>query len=371
MNRRTLIVFSAAVISTAIGAAIGLLLDFLALGLVTGLLTGIPLGFFMTSHRRRWLVVALLNIQMVLAFHVGHVFGLAFTLVAVVLTFIIASAVLAELYGGTELQAVGMHLRLVVGTIQGFQTIDDSTPSGAQTSKPLLGPRLLIIRPGKAVVLERGAQRRVVWPSITTTGPFEYVKYVHHLGDIQTTYNLSDVLTQDLVSTNVHMTAMYRLTVRPEVRQGTAPADAAEEALLQRIPLAIPSWEAALKHVLEQCVRQAVGGSRLDELLDGTDLARVEHDITVRTRRRIAGWGITLQEVIIQGVLANTAVASAMESRRQDRERALGMQEALAILADGYNQAQAAGMQQGDIRLEVLRRTIEEISKQLAAKRTP
>lgn len=284
------------------------------------------------------------------------------------LTFFIASAVLAELYGGGEFQAVLTHLRLVFGTIQGIHNIDDTTPLGAQTGKPLFGPRLLIVRTGKAVVLERGAQRRVVHPHITTTAPFEYVKYVHHLGDVQSAHTFMNVLTQDLVSCNVQMTAVYTLTIRPEVRNGADPPNAAEQELLLRLPLSMPAWETALKQVLEQCVRQAVGRQQLERLLDGSVLDTVELAVTNRARTRIAAWGITLQEVIIQSVSASPEVAAAMEMRRKERERALGMQEALAILAAGYDQAQRIGMQQNDIRIEVLRRTLEQVVQQLSTR---
>lgn len=368
MNRNSITVLFTAVVAAAAGGAIGSLLEHLTLGAIIGGLAGMALGAFATTRRRRWLAVGLLSVQIVLAFFVGGGFGLAFTVIAVALTFFIASAVLAELYGGGELEAALSHLRLVLGVIQGLQVVDDTTPVGAQTGKPLFGPRLLIVRAGKAVVLERGAQRRVVHPSITTTAPFEYVRYVYHLGDVQTTHAFMNVLTQDLVSCNVQLTAVYRLTIRPEVRSGADRPNVAEEALLLRLPLSMPNWETALKQVLEQCVRQAVGKQQLEKLLDGSAVDTVELAITNRARTRISGWGITLQQIIVHSISASPEVAAAMEMRRKERERALGMSDALAILADGYKQAQSVGMQQNDVWVEVLRRTLEQIVQQLTTR---
>lgn len=369
MNQRTIVRILTGIVGAAIGGLIGIQFDRPILGVVAGLAAGVPCGFFATSGQRRWLAVAALNLQLVLAYYVGGLLGTVFTAIAAGLTFFIASAVLTELYGGSEWAALSTHLRLVLSLIQGFQIVDDSTPTGPQTGKPLFGPRLLIIRPGKAALLERGVQRRVVGPGLLTTTPFEYVKYVYHLGDQQIDFSFPDILTQDMVSTTVQLTALYRLNVAPGVGQGLVPLTPPEETRLLRIPLSMPAWETALRHVLLQSVRQATGRHQFDNLLDGSALANLEGTVLALARNRTANWGITIEQIILQGVLATPDVASAMEARRKERERALGMQEALTLLASGYNQARAAGMQEGDIRQEVLRRTLEEIVQQLTTRR--
>jgi regulator of protease activity HflC (stomatin/prohibitin superfamily) len=341
----------------------------LPLGIAVGALAGFPLGMYWVSHKRRWLLIVLLNIELALSAAVGGRLGLALTATAVALTFCISAFSIRALFDDDEWASLGHHLKLVLGIVQGFQVVDDATPNGMQVTKPLLGPRLLIIRPGKAAVLERGAGRRVIQPSISTTTPFEYVKYVHDLGDQQTAYTFLEVLTQDLVSTTVRLIAQYRLSVTDQARSGLTRFTPAEQALLQRIPLAMPAWETALKTVLEQCTRRAIGSHQLEALIDGRDLDAVEQAILNRTRTRTAGWGVVVEQIIMQGVSARPGVAEAMETRRTDRERAVAMQEALAILADGYNQAQTVGMQQGDIWLEVLRRTLEQIVRELSVRR--
>ncbi len=98
-----------------------------------GILVGLPLGQFFTTRRRRWLVAALLNLEVIASGIAGGWWALAFTATAAALTFCVSAFILRDLYEGSEWAALRHHFNLAFGLVRGFQIIDEGktvVPSG-------------------------------------------------------------------------------------------------------------------------------------------------------------------------------------------------------------------------------------------------
>lgn len=370
MNTRSVAIVAIVTLLTACtGLLIGEALQEESLGLALGLFVGIPVGLFLVAHRRRWIAVALLNAEFVLSYAVGGILGLLFSVTAAGLTFFVSASILRELYDGSEIEAFRHHLRLALGMVKGFQIIDSSKASAAEDAKVVLGPCRYIIKPGTAVMMEAGSRlSRISGPAMFTSKPYEYVKRIHDLGEKQQTFTFDGVVTRDLMSATVTVTAMYGLDIADSARQGTIALTPIEEAILRDLLQRTPDWEAAAKTALEHSVRQVIGSFRLSEVLRGTCYPRLGHEIWGTGNRVTGQLGVHIRCVTLESVRAKQEVMTALDNRWAETARAEGMREALALLADGYERARKAGMADEQITREVLRRTLEEMSRDPATK---
>jgi regulator of protease activity HflC (stomatin/prohibitin superfamily) len=332
------------------------------------------------THRRRWAAVALLNLEFALSYVAGGWLGLGYSITASLLTFFVSAAILRELYGGNEFSAFRHHLQLALGLIRSFQVIDGGKTVMPQGPGPLFGPRTLIIRPGNAVILERGSQQTdALGPRIHTSRPFEFVKQIYDLQDRQKSFTFEEVLTADTMPTTVRIAATFGLDVHPRAKCGERPLLPAEQALLQRISLCVTDWETRAKSALERCVRQSIGNLELTELLSIGDFAPLEQNIAAMVNATIGPWGVRVSQVILECVQPRAEVTEATASRwvaetqtdttvTLETARAQALRDALRLIADGYRTAKAMGMSSREIHREVLRRTLEQIAKDPAAK---
>ncbi len=380
MISRIIKILIATILTLALGVWVGRAYDRVPLGIVTGLLVDIPLGAFWITKRRRWVFTAALNVLFVLSYVVGKWMGVGYALMVSGLTFIISAAIIRELYGGNEFKAIFHHIRVAVGLLKGFQIIRNGTMVLPTSPEPPLGPHLTIIGPENAVVMQRGAkQTRISGPAVFDSQEFEYVKKIYDLSQKQKSFTLTDVLTQDLLGTTVTVSAVYGIDIPLQVRRGQACWEPQHEETIQRIDGWIPDWEAATGQAVENAVRQAVGVFVLSELLSSGRTQTLEQRILSLANERMNPRDIQLSQVTVTSVQPQDSVKAATANRWiavseaqtaivAESARAEAWKQALRLLADGYREAEEKGMPKEALCREVLRRTLEQITKDPAAK---
>jgi regulator of protease activity HflC (stomatin/prohibitin superfamily) len=291
-------------------------------------------------------------------------------------TFLVSARLLRDFYGGSTWDAFRHQLGLSLGQMRGLQVIEDGRVVIPSSSGTLLGPRLIIIRPGNAALLVNGGRvTRVTGPRIFRSERFEFVKHVYDLQERQELWTLEKVLTNDLIPTTVKLTTTYMLEISQEARQGDTPLSDDEAHILRRLPFTMPQWPEATRSAVEQSVRQVVSSEDLDGLLASSHHRPLEQRIINLTNQRTLDWGVRIRNVIIECLQPMAEITGATSSRwiadanNVEVARAQAFKDALLIIADAYRIARD-DMEMPDeaIYREVLRRTLEQLAKDPATK---
>jgi len=380
MTRARSIVAGVTILVAALGLFAGWLFDSEIFGAVTGILIGLPLGQAVMTKRCRWLAVVVLNILFVLSFIVSGWWVSVYALAVSALTFFISAAILRSLYGGSEFEALAHQLKVAIGLTKGFQIVDEGKTIFPKNSTSPMGPHIIIVRPDNAVILERGSRRtRLSGPDFIQSSPFEYVKRIYDLRQKQVSMTLSNVLTSDLMTTTVEISITYGIDVPAEARRGERPLTRAERDRIQWIDSHMSDWDQETKDTVEGSIRRVVGSWNLDTLLAPGTLDRLESQVLALANRKVSSWGIQIRQVAIKSVQPERKVTEASTNLRLadveaalmdriERARAFAWRDALITLADGYQQAVKLGMSESAIHRELLRRMLEQISKDPATK---
>jgi len=186
-------------------------------------------------------------------------------------------------------------------------------------------------------------------------------------------------MTGNIVPTTVEICVIYGIGISEATRLGKTPWTAEDSRVIQQVDSWSTSWEQGIRAAIEGSVREAFGSRDLANLVTGEALRDVERRIHQLTARRVRMWGIQLHEVVVESVQPTQEVIAAAErrwiaevesdtTRINEIARAVGMREALVIIAEGYRQVTGRDMTADEIRREVLRHTLEEIAKDPAAK---
>ena len=362
MGTKLTVAFVTVVVMT-VGLLVGSFIGRVILGGVAGFVIGLPLGLALITRQRRWIATALLNVWFMLSFVAGGWLGVVYALAASVLTFFVSAAIVRELYGGSAFSAFFYHFKILTGLFKGFQIISDGKSVIPNDTNTVLGPRLIIVEPGNALILQRGPrQTRISGPAIFTSELFEYVKRIYNLQKKQGSFTFEDVLTSDLMATTVEISATYGINVSDAARRGEIPLTPAEIDHIKYIDSRMPDWERATRGAIERSVRRAIATRSLADLLTNGKLLDLEQQIFQDlTSPRIHAWGIRVDEATIQNVQPERKVIS-------ERATAEALRAALLLLADGYRNAIKAGMPEEAIHREVWRHTPEQMTKDPATK---
>jgi len=350
------------------------------LGAVAGSIIAFPIGLFLSRRQRRWIAIALLAVWFVLSYLAGGWQGAFYAIAASGLTFFVSAAILTDLYGGGIFRALFYHLRLALGLLRGIQIIGDGKTMIPRDATEVMGPRVVIVGPNNAVILERGArQSRISGPGIFTSEQFEYAKRIYNLRPQQRELTFSDVLTEDLIVTTIEICVIYGVAVPDACKRGEADWTDRESQVIQQADSLTTDWEEGTLAAIEGSLRAAAGSRNLQNLVAGGGFGNLERDIQRLTVRRMRNWGIQLYEVVVRSVQPTQEVTEATADQwvsNTQREttrlieigRADAMRQSLELIAQGYQVAKGMGMSQQEIEREVLRRTLEEIAKDPATK---
>jgi regulator of protease activity HflC (stomatin/prohibitin superfamily) len=354
----------------------GRLLGYEILGAITGLLSALCVAFYWITRRRRLLATVGLIVLWAAAFAVGGGRGLLFAVLITVVSFFISGAVLHELYGGHWWMAFYHHLRLVSGFLRGLMVVSDGAIVAQSERGLALGPHMLVVGPDNAVVMHRGSQQtRVAGPTVLTTASYEYVKRIYDLRPREKAFTFDKVLTGDLNTTTVVVSASYGINIPVRVRQGQDPWTPHETAIIQRIDSLNTHWETGAAEVIESSVRQAVRTMDLTPLLAGGSYLALARHALLSADRALRPWGVIVHQVVISSIQPEPAVTAATTGAwvaeaegAAELSRANAWRQALWLLAQGYNAAVGLGMPDEAIHREVLRHTLVQIAKDPATK---
>jgi len=324
--------------------------------------------------------IALIVMLLVVPLIVNGLWTSVFVLESIVIVFWLSFVPVRVLYGGTLSTALGRHILNMLTFFNRFQVIRDGRSMIPATDGDVLGPRIVVINPGSAVVMEQGGrQTRVSGPDILQSGFFEYVRRAYNLRCQQEIIRPPEVLTSDLIPTTIMMCVSYRLNVRPEVSTGDEPLNAVEEQLIQHIDLNMPDWEQETRSVVQGIARQAASELRLGELMTAVNTAAIERRIERESNRRLNQRGILVEQIVIENIQprADTVSAAADLWIAQNAQMPIELAKArtwqhwLSLLVDAYERAMDANIEPGVIQHEALYRALQELSQNVSLHITP
>jgi len=303
-----------------------------------------------------------------------------FVVTGIIATFLLSFRPFRELYHGSLGRAMLRHLGNSITLFNRFQVIRNGQSIIPSTEGDVFGPRLMVINPGSAVVMEQGGrQTRISGPGIFWSGFFEFARKMYDLRCQQRLIHPSGVLTSDLIQTTLTMCVSYRLNVRPEVSTGDEPLNQAEEQMLKHIDLNVPDWEQEAGSVVQGIARQAASRCTLEELMTAANAAAVEDQIVREANRRLRERGIFVEKVVIENIQPQEDIVSAAAEKwiAQGARAEIELSKAntwhtwLNLLVDAYTRAADANIEPGIIQQEAMYRALQELSQNVSLHITP
>ncbi|GEM_PF-2695024 len=320
-------------------------------------------------------VATIVGISLILAVTaVGFGPWAAVCAVAASATVFLASALAYQEFYGDPWTALRYHWSALVGTVRGFHKIEDGTTTLPKDAKgPVLGPRLIIVAPYNAVVLERGSQQTgIQGPGIFRTRAFEFVKRIYDLRPRQRAMQFGDVLTKDGLLTSVAVSATYSIGVSRAAKVGQRKMTAADRAILQEIDLRTPDWEDGVRSAIERSVRDAFRARDLADLMSLPNLDDLADLVLEQARQRVLKQGVYLDQLRVESVQpasevtgANTELWVAGVERVTQLRRAESLADWVDHMASALQIAKDKGLTQEAIYKEAWCRAIERMSKSI------
>jgi hypothetical protein len=298
-----------------------------------------------------------------------------FVLIGIVAAFLLAFHPFRELYGGTLGSALMRHIGNSITLFNRFQIIRDGQSMLPTTDRDVLGPHLVIINPGSAVVMEQGGrQTRVSGPGIFWSGFFEFARKAYNLRCQQDIIRSNSVLTNDLIPTTITLCVSYRLSMRPEVSTGEDPLNEVEEQIIKHIDLNMPDWEQETKSTVQGVARQAASQWSLGELMTAANTAAVERQIVRESNRRLNPRGILVEQIVVENIQPQSEIISAAA----DRWISASVEQAIENVnsqiytrwqdatTKSYMAAQAQGIEPESIQQDAFIRVLREFVKNVS-----
>lgn len=288
-------------------------------------------------------------------------------------TFLASALAYREFYGSAG-AAIQFHWSVVMGTAHGFQKIEDGTTTlPKDATRPVLGPRVVIVAPYNAVVLERGSQQTGIrGPEIFKLKAFELVKRIYDLRPRQESLTFHGVLTADGLLTTVNLSATYCIAISRLAKLGLKKLTRGDLGILQNLDLRMPHWEQAVRSAIERSVRDAVRARRLANLMKLQNQDDLGEAIIALARTRVEPWGIFLDQVRVESVHPTNEVTEATTDSwvaRQEKQAQYARAQSLAqwarAMADALEIAQAKDLSQEALYREAWCRAIERMSKSI------
>lgn len=353
---------------SALGYGAGSVIGQEALLTVSGLLAGLPLGTLAVTRRRRWLAVATLNLCLPLSYAAGGWPATGCVLAAVLLVLGLSTLIFQQLSGAPPLLAFADHVLSIADIQHGIQEIENGRTANPGKARSF-GPQLVIVRPYNAVILESGGEQTGIrGPGVFRTRLFEYVKQSYDLRQRREPLALTRVLTQDTLPVTVHLLVSFGPNIPVEVRRGEASWGPSATEIVQLMDHRMPDLRRGVKAAVEESTRQVLGAITLEDLLRRTSFPLLGKQITDQANRWVRSWGGLVSHVIVESVQPQAEVMAAAAEGVVQKGRAAAWRDALRLLADGYKEAADAGMPAAAIDREAVRRTLEQIYKDPAAK---
>jgi regulator of protease activity HflC (stomatin/prohibitin superfamily) len=221
------------------------------------------------------------------------------------------------------------------------------------------GPGIVVIKPGNAVVFERGGTvTQIKGPGVARTRAFERIKEVVDLRPQWDTIETEDVQTRDGIPLHIRASVGYQIEPLPETERRLGRGEGPPGPFKGTIEGAHPvhpnsvfravylsgtgGWQAATRGAAELALRDAIGrrtlaeiyGQAADDAVTPTIVPRLEKEALTDAERWALQWGVAITVIDI----------TALEAPDEVRERILRQWEAAAqrglITARGEAEAQ-------------------------------
>ena len=354
-----------------------------AVGIASGLLFGLALGMLLAHQKRRWIATAALAAFLLVVFITSGWVTTSITVASIAITFIVSAGVLRELYGGNDIQAIKHHFQIWTSIRGGFVVVDNGDIVLPNTPKPHMGPKLIIVRPGNAVVMVNGGSvTRLCGPSVFKSENFEFVDRVINLKRKPRTLRISDVVTASVSTVTLQLSYRYGIDVSESTIRGETAKQATknvqrglttvESNTLQRIVTFHPQWEQEIDRYIEGAARSLLAQYEYGELVGANNYQRLGRRIGLLIVEQIRDLGCVVDLINMISITPNASLMDAhIEGQRvRQLQHAAGDGFRLAItdVAAGYRDAIRLGMSLDDIHREATRFMMEHMTDDPATK---
>ncbi|GAB4407512.1 MAG: hypothetical protein Kow00123_20470 [Anaerolineales bacterium] len=294
--------------------------------------------------------------------------------VAAAATVFFASALAYTEFYGDAWTAIRYHWSIMVGTTRGFHKIEDGATSLPRDARgPVLGPRLVIVAPYNAVVLEQGSRQTAIrGPEVFRTRPFEFVKRIYDLRPRQRAMEFRDVLTRDGLLTTVALSATYSIAIAPAVKIGQRKMTASDRRILQAIDICTADWEESVRSAIERSARDVVRARDLSQLVGIRMLDALAGTILQRARPHLARLGIYLDQLRVDSVQPTSEVTGAQTElwvaeveQRTNQLRMQSLADWVSSMSGALASARERGLSEEALYKEAWCRAIERMSKNI------
>lgn len=225
------------------------------------------------------------------------------TLLGAVVSFLVCAATQRDLYNGSTSRAFMALLKIAFGRTLGYHIIDDGkTIVPANSPEPIMGPRVVIVRPENAVVSVLGSkQTRISGPATFTSRPSEYVKSIYRLSEHSKPVQIEHVLTRDMLVTTIRLDMLYGIDISLDIRTGEREELTVDErAVIQAIHTSTTDWREIAQEAVETCIRQAAAGMHLRDIVQPAGCRRLEEQARHLANLMLVPWHIVVHRVIIK-----------------------------------------------------------------------
>ena len=326
----------------------------IVVGAAAGAMFGLALGLYMVHQRNRWIAVAALAAFLLVVLYLGGIVSTLFTLAAIVVTFAVTAGVLRDLYHGSTKDAIKNQLSVMTSIRGGFIIVTGGKIAVPTSQPPHLGPKLVIVRPGNAVVMINGGSiTRICGPSVFMSKNFEYVGDVLRIDRQPKTLSISEVVTSDIDPVAVQVRYNYGInmsekTIRGENgnvvnSDGSRGITAEELQLLRALVTLNPKWETALQAQVESTIRGLVSQCGYEQLISTNHYQRLARKIMYSMADHVRELGAVVESVSVVQITPNTALLDAhiegQRTRSLDYAKGDGFRLAITEIAQGYRLA--------------------------------
>lgn len=372
-------VFIDVTVPFAIFGVIGLIADqeiwrgFLFGGLI-GLIAFIPIGIAREYDRYQWILALGVGVLYVIFSVEATPYGLVVTAITGALTFLITVAGVSKYFEGTGLSPLDAVIDILLGRVK--EPVTEEVPKqGVKFVEALnrdYGPRLTMIKPDAAVIMEKGSeQTKIVGPNTFQSEPGEYISRVYRLKPIHKRYRFRQVLTKDLIAVSIIVSITYGVDVEIEARIGERDLKESEKKAIQRLDNWTDNWEQELRSVVEKRLRNFVGRDKLEKVASVGAQSEISRFIRSYVKHEVRSRGLKIYHLDIVSVRLDQNITRATEEKwlvntrtgtmvEQEKARGEAWRAALEQIVYAYDHARQANLPDEMVYRELLRRVFEQ-----------
>lgn len=326
----------------------------IVVGAAAGAMFGLALGLYMVHQRNRWIAVATLAAFLLIVLYFGGIISTLFALAAIVVTFAVTAGVLRDLYHGSTKEAIKNQLSVMTSIRGGFVVVNEGKIVVPTSHSPHPGPKLVIVRPGNAVVMiNGGSTTRICGPSVFMSKNFEYVGEVLRIDRHHKNLPISEVVTSDIDPVAVQVGYYYGINVSEQTIRGengnivhgdgSRGLTAEELKLLRSLVTLNPKWETALHAQVESTIRGLISQCGYEQLIGANHYQRLARKIVYTMADHVTELGAVVESVSVVQITPNTALLDAhiegQRTRSLDSAKGEGFRLAITEIAQGYRLA--------------------------------